>query len=93
MGWGALVGFLLWLSIGPVVLSALYIIFRLVFMGSLSRIPRKLFGLEGCTSEFVAGAFVMSNSFVTFACYAFRDSLQAPFYEVTYKPSWTEWLG
>jgi hypothetical protein len=73
----------------PVQLAAFHIVFRLVFMGSLSSTPRKLFGLEGQTSEFVSGAFVVANLFFAFVGYVYCD----PFYVDTYKPDWAEWLG
>ncbi|KAF1997287.1 hypothetical protein P154DRAFT_622565 [Amniculicola lignicola CBS 123094] len=81
--------FLLCLFCPPVFLVAAYFVFRLVFMGSLSKKPRKWFGMEGAMSEFVSGAFPMLNLCIALAGYAYC----APFYERTYKPRWAEWLG
>jgi uncharacterized membrane protein YqaE (UPF0057 family) len=73
----------------PLLLSASHIVFRLVFMGSISETPRKLSGIIGLTSEFVSGSFVMVNLFCAVVGYAYCD----PFYVNTYKPDWAEWLG
>jgi hypothetical protein len=76
----------------PIFATLLYFVYRLIFMGSLSRYPRRLFGIAGTMSEFLAGAFVLLNlvsSFVGYLSlwYEFGD------FRDTYKPGWADALG
>jgi hypothetical protein len=76
----------------PAFLLLPYLIYRLMFMGSLSRYPRKVFGMKGSVSEFSAGAFILFNVLSSLMGYSFL------WYEVgdvndTYKPGWADALG
>jgi hypothetical protein len=76
----------------PLFYTISHLFYRLIFMGSLSRYPRQLFGLHGTVSEFWAGAFVLLNfvsSLVGFSVfwYEYGD------FNDTYKPSWADALG
>ncbi|CAO2651359.1 Nn.00g039290.m01.CDS01 [Neocucurbitaria sp. VM-36] len=62
---------------------------RLVLVGSFSRYPRILFGLEGNFSEFASGSFVMLNLFYAFVGYAYNGF----FSKDTFERGWAEYLG
>lgn len=66
----------------------LHIFYRLVFMGSFSRIPRKLFGLEGSMTEFCFVTFILSNFLIIFLWYSMNYSSNH-----TFKPEWADSLG
>lgn len=76
----------------PAFLLIPYLVYRLLFMGPLSRTPRRIFGLEGSNSEFCSGAFVMMNFLSSLMGYSF---LWFDFGDAndTYKPSWADALG
>ena len=76
----------------PASLFTPYLLFRLIFMGSLSRYPRTIFGVEGSVSEFYAGAFVMLNVLSSLMGYSFLWFEVGNFYD-TYKPGWADSLG
>jgi hypothetical protein len=64
------------------------LLYRLLFMGSLSRIPRHLCGLEGSWAEFISGLFTLVNLLACFlGYYRMYNSTN------TYKPDWADKLG
>ncbi|KAH8724898.1 hypothetical protein GQ44DRAFT_772635 [Phaeosphaeriaceae sp. PMI808] len=66
----------------------LYGVYRVTFMGSLSKWPRRIFGLSGSIREFNSGIFISSTLTGYLVFYA-------SFYEPygTHKPAWTDNLG
>lgn len=64
------------------------VLFRILFMSSFSRLPRRLFGLKGNSREFTSIFFFLMN-FATATVY------YSSVYDTrgTYKPTWTEKLG
>ena len=82
-----LIGYLLVPSTLGVLLS--FILFRILFVGSLSRYPCKLTGLEGSMEEFFLKDFVILNFVWEFTLYAYIVTG----WEDTYKPGWADLLG
>lgn len=73
----------------PVLLTIANALFAIVFRGSMSKYPRKLFGLEGTLFELATGSYVVLNFAYAFIGYAFHERFSSN----TFKPSWTEYLG
>jgi hypothetical protein len=66
----------------------LQIVYRLLFMGSLSRYPKMVFGLKGSSREFWTFVFIFGNFFGYWAMYAYQFDSRG-----TYKPAWADVLG
>lgn len=80
----------LWCLDALAVLLLLYLLYRLLFIGSLSKYPRKLSGLDGSMSSFISGTIIIFNFLSLFGTYGFlydRSSGE------TSKPGWAEYLG
>ncbi|KAH7400812.1 hypothetical protein DE146DRAFT_788327 [Phaeosphaeria sp. MPI-PUGE-AT-0046c] len=73
----------------PALLLLSYDLFSIMFIGSLSKYPRRLFGLEGTFHEFATGSYVLFNFAFAIIGYAFCKDFAAN----TFKPSWAEYLG
>jgi hypothetical protein len=65
-----------------------YILYRCLFAGSMSRYPRRVFGLEGNSIEFWNGCFITQHMLAFLVLYAYNYKSEG-----TYKPSWAEALG
>jgi hypothetical protein len=68
--------------------STFDVLYRLLFMGPYSRLPRLCCGLQGNLSERNAGLFVLANLVAYFEYYRTCYSSVG-----TYKPSWADNLG
>jgi hypothetical protein len=77
------------LLIGPFIILMSHLIYRLLFIGSLSKYPRKLSGVDGSLSSFICMLFMFSNFYSL--CYAFHFYFDSE--HNTYKPDWAEYLG
>jgi hypothetical protein len=73
----------------------LYVLFRILFVGSLSRFCRHLCGAKGTMDEFFTGSFILMN--LGCVIYAYSNAwywTTAPgFTDDSYKPGWAEYLG
>jgi len=64
------------------------LLYDVVFVGSLSKTPRRLTGIKGSKGEFVAGYVTLSSLFTVFYMYSHSWTPEG-----TYKPAWAEYLG
>lgn len=73
----------------PAILVPSHIMFRLLFMGSLSKYPRKLSGLAGTWGEFISFAIISVHMLALIALFSpiWHDPIG------TFKPHWADWLG
>ena len=72
----------------PACLFPVHILYRILFMGILSKHPRRLFGLQGSVNEFLILMFLVFNFSTLFIYYSSIYSSQG-----TYKPTWTDKFG
>ena len=64
------------------------LLYSVLFVGSFSKIPRRLTGIKGTLMEFIAGYATLGSFFWAFYVYThFWTS------EGTYKPAWADYLG
>lgn len=68
--------------------TIVYALFRILFVGSLSKYPRELFGLKERTSELILGAFIGVHMLGAVSRYVL-------WYDptTTHKPQWADLLG
>jgi hypothetical protein len=71
------------------IMMGLRLMYRVVFMGSFSYLPRRLTGINGTLDEFLSGCFLIYTFGTVFVAYMVKDWDPSH----TYKPSWTEVLG
>lgn len=50
-----------------------HLVYRLLFIGSLSRVPKKVTGLSGSLEEFLSGVFMLQSCCTLFGLYAFVE--------------------